>query len=387
MTLESSWKKLPNSLNSIADTPGLEDISTRNECARQIFLALKASMHDEPGFKNFSKMKILFIMKLQAGRFHAADITSLNVILKALPNEVKYNLVVNQIPPNTYKDLLVNEDAQRILVGAAMSQFIYLPSSVSFIPICVEAMDQKNYILKNQNASVWEVRDSRLHIVHEEKTLKEWTSILNYAIYEKEKVKELVVADYAKVTTMLEEQMKALREENKKLKEELLKMNENFIKQRERQKAHEDKLLLQLTNDINKQLEIQQRENNMAIKKRQIERESERKRIEQERKKAEQEKRAMEEKWRKEKEEDQIKYDELLALIKKDKKKGEKDLEKILRENKERERVRSEEKRNQDEKVVRDDAYFKQLKLDMIAKEAEEKQAAENAQKGSCVLL
>ena len=77
------WKAvtLPNNVTFI-DTPGLADYEIRSEVAKNITEALQ-----EGG--NF---KFLFVATTLNGRFKAEDVTTMNLVLDAVPKLVKMNL-------------------------------------------------------------------------------------------------------------------------------------------------------------------------------------------------------------------------------------------------------------------------------------------------------
>jgi len=119
-------------------------MKTRDECANQ-------STH-EVKTEKYSKIKIVYVVKLKACPFQPANVMSLNVIRKVLDYKIKSNLVVNED-----KDLLTNDKAKQALVGAQLcDNFCTYQWSHSFL--CV----LKLQIRTEQQVDLWVIADGKL---------------------------------------------------------------------------------------------------------------------------------------------------------------------------------------------------------------------------------
>ncbi len=78
-----------------SDTPGLDDIASRVQAA----VAITA------GLKQDGDYQIVFIITTENGRLRPADIVTIEIILAALPVDVPYGVVVNQLPAELFAAL------------------------------------------------------------------------------------------------------------------------------------------------------------------------------------------------------------------------------------------------------------------------------------------
>ncbi|VEU38784.1 unnamed protein product [Pseudo-nitzschia multistriata] len=91
--------------NRLIDTPGLSDLATRKNAAREITNAIREN-------SNSGQMKLVFVLTLEQGRVRATDSTTIKLVLDFLPKGTPYGIVVNQIPSNTCKKLFSNRENQ-----------------------------------------------------------------------------------------------------------------------------------------------------------------------------------------------------------------------------------------------------------------------------------
>ena len=90
------------------DTPGLADKKLREEAGKAISTALKAG----------GKYRIIFFVRLEAGRPVNEDITTMKLVLDAAPEiGQNYGVIVPKITSGTAKGLLNNENWGRVYAG------------------------------------------------------------------------------------------------------------------------------------------------------------------------------------------------------------------------------------------------------------------------------
>jgi len=90
--------------NTLVDTPGLSDFSTREKAAEEITKALKEN-------SKHGNMKVIFLVKLDSGRVRATDTVSMKLVLDALPQDMPYGIVINQVSEHTHDRLFLKDDA------------------------------------------------------------------------------------------------------------------------------------------------------------------------------------------------------------------------------------------------------------------------------------
>jgi GTP-binding protein EngB required for normal cell division len=103
--------------NVFMDTPGLADISLREQAAKAITAALKEG----------GAFKIIFVMTLEAGRVQAADRSTMQVVLQSAPI-TQYGVMVNKLEQNVYDALLENKDQARDFVVQGLMDGLAQPS-------------------------------------------------------------------------------------------------------------------------------------------------------------------------------------------------------------------------------------------------------------------
>lgn len=96
---------------TLVDTPGLDDLHGRQEAARQISHALSVSE---------TRLRILFIATLEAGRVRASDLATLDTVVTALDNAGlpiagRFSLLINKCEQSVYEALEDYDQAQKIL--------------------------------------------------------------------------------------------------------------------------------------------------------------------------------------------------------------------------------------------------------------------------------
>eukprot|EP01061_Rhynchopus_euleeides_P025057 TRINITY_DN403_c0_g1_i5.p1 TRINITY_DN403_c0_g1~~TRINITY_DN403_c0_g1_i5.p1 ORF type:complete len:391 (+),score=84.43 TRINITY_DN403_c0_g1_i5:58-1230(+) len=71
----------------LVDTPGLSDLKRRKECAAEVTKALKL-----PG-----RLRLYFVIEPKGGRVMSSDLEVLSSVLKTLPKDVKYAIILNKL--------------------------------------------------------------------------------------------------------------------------------------------------------------------------------------------------------------------------------------------------------------------------------------------------
>lgn len=91
------------------DTPGLADVTHRNQAAREISKALRAG----------GKFKIMFVCTLESGRVQAADLTTIRLVLDAIEDStLPFGIVVNKVTPRVYNAICCNpQEAETFLAS------------------------------------------------------------------------------------------------------------------------------------------------------------------------------------------------------------------------------------------------------------------------------
>eukprot|EP00581_Thalassiosira_minuscula_P016983 CAMPEP_0183715010 /NCGR_PEP_ID=MMETSP0737-20130205/9390_1 /TAXON_ID=385413 /ORGANISM="Thalassiosira miniscula, Strain CCMP1093" /LENGTH=430 /DNA_ID=CAMNT_0025944061 /DNA_START=77 /DNA_END=1366 /DNA_ORIENTATION=+ len=128
--------------NTFIDTPGLSDYSTRGEAAKEITKAIK----DNCAHGN---MKLIFVVKLDAGRVRATDTVTIQLVLDAFPQDTAYGIVVNQVSPQVLKKLFSNTGERSSLqkLGVCLNQGRDNTTTyIHFIPLDPKLCDCENIL-------------------------------------------------------------------------------------------------------------------------------------------------------------------------------------------------------------------------------------------------
>ena len=106
------------------DTPGLDDDTHREKAAAAITRALKQN----------GVYKLLFVVKLDAGRVRAADAATMRLVLDAVPKHVPYGILVNQVGAAVYRHVQEGTQGFRESILAQLMVGHRTTSSVYFMP-------------------------------------------------------------------------------------------------------------------------------------------------------------------------------------------------------------------------------------------------------------
>jgi GTP-binding protein EngB required for normal cell division len=85
------------------DTPGLADVEMRQKAAEEICEALKTK---------HGRYQLIFVVTQEAGRIRPADVTTINLVLDALPKDrpMPYGIILNKISKQLMKKLSADSD-------------------------------------------------------------------------------------------------------------------------------------------------------------------------------------------------------------------------------------------------------------------------------------
>jgi len=204
-------KQLPDG-NYISDTPGLEDIQNRK----------KALSNSSPNNKTRSIYKILHVYSLESGRVRPADLVTINIILKALDKDAKYNMVINKILRKTAKTLLTDDKMKANFLNPLANMLYRMPSSIAFIYLDKNAIEQNNELLE----SAVTICNNELTVIKEEISIHEMVQYMENTSYEVNSVKDLELINYDKDVENMETMILNMKETNSNLKDTIIKLKE-----------------------------------------------------------------------------------------------------------------------------------------------------------------
>merc|ERR1711916_329417 len=90
-----------------SDTPGLDDVNTRETAGREIATALRQN----------GTYRLIFVVTLEAGRVRSADIATMKIVLDAidLPTEVPFGIIINKLSKKAMTKLARKRTGKRLL--------------------------------------------------------------------------------------------------------------------------------------------------------------------------------------------------------------------------------------------------------------------------------
>src|SRR5690606_19837181 len=122
------------------DTPGLNDMKSRKEAAREIETALKEN----------TIYKIIFVITLEAGRAKSQDFKTVNTICEAITVPFNYGIIFNKIHDNVIKKMGKRETKSGGLVDY-LSVLNKQPSSIIIIKEEKAIHNEDNLYLKEHS--------------------------------------------------------------------------------------------------------------------------------------------------------------------------------------------------------------------------------------------
>merc|ERR1711916_182725 len=114
-----------------SDTPGLDDVNTRETAGREIATALRQN----------GTYRLIFVVTLEAGRVRPADIAAMKIVLDAidLPTEVPFGIIINKLSKKAMTKL--GEEENRKTAFASMQVLGANASHIFLNEFDVELMD------------------------------------------------------------------------------------------------------------------------------------------------------------------------------------------------------------------------------------------------------
>ena len=137
------------------DTPGLNDISKRQQAADAITTALKHS----------GQYKVFFVATLEQGRLKPDDITLLQLILNSAPDLTSYGFVFNQVIPNVKRQLGEEKDVLDVLLKGGVPKD-RLPTSTIVLSRVDEIDGEHDRYIQDAQDFLQFVKDSRPVVIH-----------------------------------------------------------------------------------------------------------------------------------------------------------------------------------------------------------------------------
>lgn len=115
------------------DTPGLADVSIRQEAAREIAMALRRG----------GVYKLFFLATLTNGRVSPEDIATFNQVVQAIdvPN-LEFSVIVNNVKPRQYKMITESND-NFCKISAAINTMNVTTTSITLVPE-LNVLDEKD---------------------------------------------------------------------------------------------------------------------------------------------------------------------------------------------------------------------------------------------------
>jgi len=125
------------------DLPGLDDVSMRPLACAEL----------EKGLKEGYRYKLLFVCMQNSGRIPSSDLTTIRLILEAIPPSVCFSIIVNQCSVNfmvSLKKVLSTESPithQDTFENLLKSGLPRKPENILYFPLVNAAIDADNFII------------------------------------------------------------------------------------------------------------------------------------------------------------------------------------------------------------------------------------------------
>ncbi len=125
------------------DTPGLDDISIREQAALEISQALEGGC----------EMKLIFVVTLEAGRIKPADLTTIKVVLKAIEDvgvdaSGRYSVIVNKCNSTLMKQFEMVRPREKVRSTFCMVKYL---RDIEFFPKIGAADEEGDYLLRDNS--------------------------------------------------------------------------------------------------------------------------------------------------------------------------------------------------------------------------------------------
>ncbi|KAF2072463.1 hypothetical protein CYY_006218 [Polysphondylium violaceum] len=118
------------------DTPGLADAKDRELAAKEIEHSLKTNQRFKP----------FFVVTPTAGRISSEDMATINIVLKAIPETIKYGIIYNKLSPRMIHDYTTNSNH----MDSLHQTLVRPPYKYLLLKNLEELVDQDNVIPTDQ---------------------------------------------------------------------------------------------------------------------------------------------------------------------------------------------------------------------------------------------
>ena len=122
------------------DTPGLSDVSKRQQAAEAITLALKQR----------GKFRVFFVLTLESGRLRPDDLSLIKIVLESATDISSYSLILNQVNKAVRKKLSTDESIYKMLMEAGIPKQ-QLPKDVHIVNRDDEIECEDNKVLTDSS--------------------------------------------------------------------------------------------------------------------------------------------------------------------------------------------------------------------------------------------
>jgi predicted GTPase len=123
------------------DTPGLDDVKTRDQAALEIEKALKQD-------KDY---KILFVATLETGRIKPADLQTMNIVCDTVKTDFTYGIVFNKVTNPVMKLIEATEDKDKEIFNVYLTALHKKPSSFVILPFDRDMHDEEDLYFKEKS--------------------------------------------------------------------------------------------------------------------------------------------------------------------------------------------------------------------------------------------
>jgi len=200
--------------NYIIDTPGLEDVDLREKASQEIKKALSETVIPDSKSPMY---KIIFVVVLEAGRIRSEDVVTINIVMKALDEHAKYNIVINKIPEKTLTQLLDSDTSKSEFLAPLNKGLKCTPSSISFIPFDRAAIEESNILLVSRVT----LCNNELTVIEKDISLDDLPLKDAIESCKVTYVNDLEIKDYNKDVEFMENMAMSLKTQNAQLKESI----------------------------------------------------------------------------------------------------------------------------------------------------------------------
>jgi septin family protein len=186
---------------SFIDTPGLSDAAMREKAAEEIRKA----------FKIGGKYSLCFVLTLQAGRVMPEDLTTIELVLTAVPDILDYGLIFNKVSEPVLAQ--IREKGEKALLDKVFRNFKCKTTEKVFFNPENEALRDRDNVLAEASPDLWKFVDS----VNSQKV---------------NSTQKLATDKYEIMQQQHERAIANMREMNDELRRELREMRQKYEEQR-----------------------------------------------------------------------------------------------------------------------------------------------------------